>query len=352
MLINASACVKETNMAVTLDDIAKAAKVSPSTVSRVITGNSTISESTKKRVLKIMKEMNYQPNMVARSLANKAARTIGVVVSSKTEGALQKAFQYPTTSETLGGVSVTAYKSKYNVLLSGLSMEDDGMMKIREIATSGMTDGIIYYFSRINDPVIEELKKLKIPFVVIGKPSDETGVNWVGNDCFSAAYRMTELMIEKGRKKIAFIGASPNYVISVDMVNGYKTALERYGIPVQDDLVVQGKFITGNGYEMMENILSRGIIPDGILAQDDQVAFGIIKKIKEIGMVVPEDISVAGFNNVPVAEFYVPSLTTVEMNAFEVGKKACELLLSCIHNKDNTSARTIVPSEVIIRSSI
>lgn len=339
-------------MGVTLDDIAKKANVSPSTVSRVITNNPSISESTRKKVLKIMKELDYQPNMVARSLANKSTRTIGIVVSAKTVGALHKVFQFPSTSEILGGLSVTAYKNKYNVLLTSLNLQDDDIAKIRELATGGVTDGIIYCYSRVEDPIITELTRLKVPFVVIGKPTGENGVNWVDNDNFLASYQMTELLIKKGRKKIAFVGASPNFVISVDKVEGYKKALSDYSLPIDETLIIGGKFITGNGYEFMEEVFQQGIEFDGVVAQNDQVAFGAIKRIEESGFKVPDDISVVGFNNVPVSEFYVPPLTTMEMNSFQVGEKACELLLSCINNKDSSFARTIVSSEIIIRDSI
>jgi DNA-binding LacI/PurR family transcriptional regulator len=336
----------------TLDDIAKKANVSPSTVSRVISNNPNISAATRNKVLKIMEQMNFQPNIIARSLASNSTNTIGVVLASRTEGALRKAFQYPLFSDMLGGLSLIAYKNGYNILLSSLNKFDDDKKKIRELTKGGMTDGIIYFFSRVNDPIIEELKSFHSPFVVIGRSENENEANWVDNDNFSLSYKMTELLIKKGHKKIAFIGASPSFVVAVDRVEGYKKALQDNSIPVDENLIVKGRFMTDNGYELMKSVFDRGIVPSAVVAQDDLIAFGAIKQIQEKGLRIPEDIAVTGFNNVPMAEFSTPSLTTVETNAFDAGAKACEMLLSCIKSGNTGYNKAVVPAEIIIRGSV
>lgn len=339
-------------MAVTLEDIANKANVSPSTVSRVISNNPNISAATRKRVLKIMEQMNYQPNMIARSLANNSTKTIGVILASRTEGALRKAVQYPLFPDMLGGLSLSAYKNGYNILLSSLNKLDDDKLKVRELAKGGMTDGVIYLYPRVNDPIIEELKKINSHFVVVGRPVNENEVNWVDNDNVALSCKLTELLIQRGHDKIAFIGASPSFVITMDRVEGYKKALMNHSIPVDDNLIIKGKFMTDNGYELMKGIFEKGIIPNGVIAQDDLIAFGVIRQIRERGLRVPEDIAVAGFNNVPMSEFSTPSLTSVETNAFDIGAKACEMLLSCINSSSSGYARTIIPSELIIRGSV
>lgn len=340
-------------MSTTLADIAKRANVSASTVSRVISNHPDISEDTRKNVLKIMEEMKYQPNIIARSLARNSSRTIGVVLASRTEGALYKTFRHPLSMDIIGGLSVTAYRKGYNLLISGLGNMEEDERKIRELSAGGVTDGIVYYFSRVDDPVIENLKKYKAPFVVLGKPSTHSDeVNWVDNDNFLCAYRLTELLIKSGRKRIAFAGASPNFVISVDKVEGYKKALMDYGQPVDEKYIVAGKFITENGYDMMQKMIDEEIRPDAIIAQDDVLAFGMMNRMQELGYRIPEDIAIASFDNVPTAEFFRPGLTSVEMNAFELGVKACELLLSHIEDKEARCSNIIVPSQIIKRNSI
>ena len=340
-------------MSTTLADIAKRANVSASTVSRVISNHPDISEDTRNNVLKIMEEMKYQPNIIARSLARNSSKTIGVVLASRTEGALYKTFKHPLSMDIIGGLSVTAYRRGYNLLISSLGNMEEDEKKIRELSVGGVTDGIVYYFSRVNDPVIENLKKYKTPFVVLGKPSsDSDGINWVDNDNFKCAYQITELLIKAGRKKIVFAGASPNFGISVDKVEGYKKALTDYGQPVNEEYIIAGKFITENGYNMMQKIIESGIEPDAIVAQDDMLAFGMMTKMQELGYKIPEDIAIASFDNVQTSEYFRPGLTTVDMNAFDLGVKACELLLSCIENKKAGYSNIIVPSKIIERESI
>lgn len=339
-------------MGVTLEDIAKKAKVSPSTVSRVISNHPSISDKTRIKVLEIMDEMKYQPNIVARSLAKNSTKIIGVVLASKTEGALYKSFLHPLAMNIIGGLSVTAYKNDYNILLTSLNQREDNAKKIKELAMGGVTDGIIYYFSRVNDPIIAELKKYQTPFVVVGKPRDMNDVNWVDNDNFEVTYKVTEMLIKAGRKRIAFAGASPNFVVSIDKVEGYKKALKDHSFDVDENLIIPGKFITENGYELMEKIFNQGIKMDAIIAQDDLLAFGIITKIKEMGYKVPEDIAVVGYDNVPMSEFFMPRLTSVDVNAYDLGAKACELLLSNIKNKENNYSNIIIPSKIINRDSV
>lgn len=340
-------------MSTTLADIAKKANVSPSTVSRVISDHPGISEETRRKVIKIMDEMKYQPNIVARSLARNCTKTIGVVLASRTEGALYKAFRHPLTMDIVGGLSVTAYKNGYKLLLSSLSNLNDDEKIIRELAMGGVTDGIIYYFSRVNDPIIENLKMYNTPFVVVGRPSSEAdSINWIDNDNMSSSYKLTEMLIKSGRKQILFAGASPNFIISIDKVEGYKKALIDNGMKIDERLIVPGRFITENGSILMQKIYDSGVRPDAIIAQDDILAFGIITKLQELSFRVPEDVAVAGFDNVPSSEFFTPSLTSVEMNAFELGTKACELLLKQINDETSGVSNYIVPSEIITRNSI
>ena len=340
-------------MGATLADIAKRANVSTSTVSRVISDHPGISEETKKKVQIIMKELKYQPNMAARSLANKSTKTIGIVFASRTEGALVKSFKYPRTTDIIGGLSITAYKNNYNLLLSSLNRMENDDAKIRELAMGGITDGIVYYFSRVNYPIIELLKKCGTPFVVIGRPlTDADMINWVDTDNFDSAYKLTEMMIKAGRKKIAFAGASPNFSISIDKVEGYKKALIDNGYPVNENLIIPGRFITENGYELMKKIIGSGIVPDAIIAQDDILAFGMMNCMNERGYRIPEDISVASFDNIPTSEFSTPALTTVDTNAYTQGVKACEMLLSKIKDEKMDFTNIIVPSEIKKRNSI
>lgn len=336
-------------MRVTINDVAKAANVSPSTVSRVIANNPRIGQETTERVLKIMKEMNYHPNIIARSLANKSTRIIGVVVPANTE----KAFQHPFYPELLRGIGSVANKYKYKLLLSSIDSPSEEKDVIRELSRSGITEGVILLASRVNDPTIKELKKIHFPFVVVGRPEKEDEVNWVDNNNFNAGYEITRHFIKNGHKRIAFLGLAPEFIVTTDRLKGYKKALEESGLNIDEGLILESKFIehTTDSKKMMELLLSSKK-PTGIVACDDFLAFGAMKVINECGLKVPEDISVAGFNNVPLASYSIPPLTTVDVNAFGLGAKAFELLYAGISSKHKSFNRTIVPTEVIIRESV
>jgi DNA-binding LacI/PurR family transcriptional regulator len=334
-------------MRVTINDIAKIAKVSPSTVSRVIANNPKISIATREKVFKIMKEMNYHPNIIARSLANKSTKIIGVIIP----GTAEKAFQHPFFPEVLRGISSIANKNNYNILIASSSNHEEEKQTLQEFVHGGIAEGIILLASKVHDQSVAELQKNDFPFVLIGKPENDVEVNWVDNNNFAIGYELTQHFIKQGHKKIAFLGVSSDYIVTLDRLNGYKKALMDKGLSVDERLIVESKFIDDSGYELVQQLSERGINPTGIIAGDDLLAFGVMKWISEHGLNVPEDIAVAGFNNVPLSMFCHPSLTSVEVNAFSLGTKAFELLLAVLNSNDKSYCRAIVPTELVIRES-
>jgi DNA-binding LacI/PurR family transcriptional regulator len=334
-------------MAVTINDIAKAANVSPSTVSRTIANNPRISEKTRQRIFKLMKEMNYHPNMIARSLANKSTKIIGVIVTGTTE----KAFQHPFFPEILSGIASEAYKNKYKILISSVNSANEEKTTVAEYAKSGITSGIILMASRVKNPSIAELKQMDFPFVVVGRPERERDVNWVDNDNVRIGYDLTKHLIERGHKEIAFLGASPDFTVTSDRLEGYKKALTECNIQISKDLIVNGKFVDDTGFGLMKELLERGAAPTGVIACDDLLAFGAISFLNDKGIRVPEDIAVAGVNNVPLGEYFNPPLTSVDVNAFSLGAKAFDLLLASFKDDYRSIDRAIVPAKLIVRKS-
>ncbi|HHU51925.1 MAG TPA: LacI family transcriptional regulator [Firmicutes bacterium] len=342
-------------MRVTIKDIAKKAGVSPSTVSRVIANHPRISSATKHKVMKIMKELDYHPNMIARSLASKSSKIIGVIIP----GTAERSFEHPFFPELLRGIGTVAYQHGYNILISSVTSLEEEKDTIIQFARGGITDGVILLTSRVRDPSVAELIKMSFPFVIIGRSEQESRVNWVDNDNFSIGYELTEHFIKRGHRRIAFLGLSPDFLVTVDRFNGYKQALRDHGIPVDEELVVESQFVTDDGYHLMKTFYRhRSVQPTGIIACDDLLAFGAIKYLNEHGLEVPRDVAVAGVNNVPQAAYFSPSLTSVEINAFSLGAKAVELLLAEV-NEEYTAgvphtrsySRTIIPAELIVRDS-
>ena len=331
---------------VTINDIAKKAKVSASTVSRVIADHPRISVATKEKVHRIMKELNYHPNIIARSLVNRSTKIIGVIVP----GMAEQSFQHPFFPELLGGIGSIAYNNGYKILLSNVSTVEEEKQTVKEFAFGGITEGVILVASRAQDPTVNELIKTDFPFVVIGR-SENPYVNWVDNDNFVIGYQLAEHFIKQGHRKIAFLGFSPGYMVTTDRVNGYKKALQDYGLPLEDELIVENKFDSDNGYDLMKRLLVREIVPTGVITCDDLWAFEAIKAITDRGLRVPNDIAVAGINDVPLAKFYNPPITSVKINAFSLGTKAFEMLQTIINSEIKSYNRSFIPAELIIRDS-
>ena len=336
-------------MAVTINDIAKAANVAPSTVSRVIANSELISEETRVRVLKIMKEMDYHPNMIARSLVNQSTKIIGVLLP----GTSEKVFQHPFFPEILRGITSQAAKCGYKILLSNIASQSEEISAINELVNGCIVEGLILMTSRINDDSIGQLVSKKFPFVMVGRPESDwkNQFDWVDNNNVEAGYLLTKYFIKKERRNIAFIGVSQDYMVTLDRLAGYRKALEESKIAFDSRLVVDGKFMDGNGYEMVQELMSRRIPFDGIIAGDDFQAFAAINFLTHAGIHVPSDVAVAGFNNVPLSDYYMPSLTSVDVNACRLGETAFKILHERLGKRKSPSHYEFVKTEIIRRKS-
>lgn len=350
-IIYANDCIelRSNHLPTTINDIAKAANVSPSTVSRVIAKSPLISKKTCQLVTKIMKEMDYHPNMIARSLVNRATKIIGVLMP----GTSDKVFLHPFFPEILRGVTGAAEKCGYHILLAGIGSEKEESANIAELVNGRIAEGLILMTSRRSDESVSELVSENFPFVMVGRPDDnlKDGICWVDNDNREAGRLLCKRFIEKGCRSTAFIGVSRDYMVTVDRLDGYKAALAESGIAFDPRLIVDGKFMDGSGSEMIKELLSRNVPFDGVIAGDDFQAFSAINYLAKRDFSVPGDIAVAGFNNVPLANSYMPPLTSVEVHACALGERAFCLLLDQIEKKDGKIGHAIVKTEVIGRDS-
>lgn len=336
-------------MKVTIKEVAQLANVSPSTVSRVISDNSRISEDTKKRVKDAMEELGYHPNAIARSLVNKSTHTIGVVMPKSAHLSLANPF-FP---EALRGISARANQEGFFVMLSVEDNDMDKHYNIENIVRAGVVDGVIMLYSRLEDKTFNMLKDNKFPFVIVGKPvnGNANKVNYVDNDNIGAAYDATVHLLNKNRTEIGLITGPMNLIVSLDRLEGYKRALADSLIVFNKNFVKESEFSEEGGFKAMSELLNSKNCPQAILATDDLLALGAIKAIKSAGLKIPEDISIISFNNIPAAEFLTPPLTSVDINPFELGYEATELLIQCLKNEKTSYQARIVPTKLIERES-
>ncbi|SDZ74146.1 DNA-binding transcriptional regulator, LacI/PurR family [Thalassobacillus cyri] len=335
-------------MGVTIKEVAKAAGVAPSTVSRVIADNPRISPATKKRVRKAMKELGYHPNVNARSLVRSSTQAIGVVMPSSADKALQNPF-FP---EVLRGISTVAHDLEYSLLLSTGETEEEILEGVQRMVHGNRVDGVILLYSRLKDKVMEFLHEQNFPFVIVGKPNENIDtISHVDNDNIRASKEITEHLIGLGHHRIGFIGGSKDLAVTVDRITGYEQALNQAGLPVKKEYRVHTEFLKSGGRKAVHELFSLEEPPTGLVISDDLMSIGVINMLEEFGLYVPEDVSIVSFNNVYMAEVTRPPLTTVDINIYDLGAQACKCLVEKIQNKNEPAKRIIVPFEIKHRMS-
>lgn len=334
-------------MGVTIKDIARIAGVDPSTVSRVIADSPRISLKTKEKVTKVMEELDFYPNAIARSLANRSTKTIGVIMPLSSE----QVFVNPFFTEVMKGIAASAIKRGYDILFSTGGNGDEEYKATKRIVNEKRIDGLILLTSRIQDKTINDLISKKLPFVVVGKPSKLEDVNWVDNDNQEACYNATEHLIKQGHSNIGFIGGEFSYVFMCERFKGYKQALDIHGIKFNKDYLSIGEFLEEGGYEAMKKLLELNKMPTAIVAADDLMAFGAIRAIKENGLAIPEDIAIVGFNDTPLANFIDPPLSSVEIFVHDLGYNASEILLNHLEHPSDQKKHIIIQTSLKVRKS-
>jgi DNA-binding LacI/PurR family transcriptional regulator len=335
-------------MAVTIKDVAKLANVAPSTVSRVIVNNPRISENTKRRVREAMEQLGYHPNINARSLANRSTQAIGLVMPSSAE----KAFQNPFFPEVIRGISTKAHERKYALYISTGMTEQEIFEGVVEMVQGRRVDGILLLYSRVDDQIMDYLQQKNIPFTVIGKPfKNEALISHVDNDNFRAAKEVTEHLIEFGHERIAFVGGSLNLVMTTDRLLGYEKAIRMAKLPFRNKYIVHEEFLKEGGREAVVQLMALNEPPTAYVVVDDLMALGVLAMLSEMEKNVPDDISVVSFNNLMIAEYSSPPLTSVEINIFQLGYQATDCLLELIQDPSKLPQRITVPYEIIKRQT-
>ena len=335
--------------AVTIKDIAKALGISTSTVSRALRDSHEISPETKQLVLECAEKLNYRPNPIALSLKERRSRSIGVVVCEIANNFF---------SQVINGIESIAYDRGYNVIISQTRESYDREVMDLQYLASRSVDGLLISLStETNDLThLKGLHSKGLPIVFFDRITEEINTHKVIVDNFKGAYDATEHLIRNGHKRIGVLTNSEFLSITHERVAGYKEALIRNGIKV-DENFIQHCFYGGMMSEEIEDAVNKLLTqknkPDAIFATSDKLTTGCLKTLKRRGLKVPDDISVVGFSNTDIAELIEPPLTVVRQPAFEMGKAATELLLQLVESKRPVKEfeKRIMTPELQIRES-
>ncbi len=331
----------------TIKDVAKAASVSPSTVSRVISGSTRISKETTERVKSHMVSLGYHPNAIARSLASNTAYTLGVIMPNRPGEVLLNPF-FP---QALSGILKGATREGYDILLRSQSEKENEVNVVRALINSSKVDGILLMTREIGDETIKYLKEIDFPYSVIGSPAyEEDDINYVDNDNERASYELTKYMVDKGYKKIALIAGDDNLTVTKKRISGYLKALKESHILEDKGDIFKGEFNEETGYKYGKALIESNKSYDAVITLDDVIAYGAANALSDSGHKIPKDIAIAGFNNSLLSRQSRVPITSVDVHADKLGEEAVNMLIRVVKTGKNQS-RKIVKYTIFKRES-
>lgn len=326
---------------VDLQKIAELAHVSRSTVSRVINEHPDVNPDVRQRVLKIVHETGYQPNTAARSLRNKHSDILGLVISNSVGGLFTDPY-FPLLTQ---GVALACNRYKKTL---ALFLEDDPKVIYPRLKRRGQLDGILLQVGDSDDELIRKLMQTDLPFLVLGRPA-QPGVSYIDVNNMHGAYQAVLHLIRLKRKRIATICCPLSTTTGLDRLEGYNKALQDRGIPYRPELVIEGGFSEGAGYDAMLALLPHR--PDAAFIATDMMARGAVRAIQEAGLSIPHDIAIVGFDDLPPAVSAPPLLTTVRQPIARLGMIAVEILLDMIAHPNQPVQRVVLDVELVLRDS-
>ncbi|MBF7095578.1 LacI family DNA-binding transcriptional regulator [Alkalibacter mobilis] len=330
---------------VTIKDIAKEAGVSIATVSMIFNNkDKNISQGTRDRVMNIAKLHNYIPNSMARSLVTKRTKTLGLILPDIVN---------PFFPEIARGAEDKARESGYSIIICNTDDNLEQEDRYIEILTEKMVDGIIFTHSADRNNTNSGLERCRVPIILIDRDYDSDNVKGkVLIDNGEASYKGVIHLIEKGYRKITYIAGSLNTQTAKDRLKGYRKALEDNGIEFEEKYIKVGEYRSLWGMEAVTLLFEEGVDFDAIFCGNDLIAIGAMKKLKEFGKRIPEDIGIMGFDDIYMASLVEPELTTIKQPNYEMGHKAAQMLIRAIEgNEKNTESKIILETELVVRKS-
>ena len=328
-------------MAVTMKDIAQASGVSTATVSKIINGNDKyISENTRKTVNSIIKEMGYVPNALAKGLKIKKTKMIGFILPD---------ISNPFFPEVAKGIEYAAQKRGFGVVMCNTNDSAESELECFQFLSSRMVDGIVF-IRALRKGNLEKYFHSGIPIVLVDREIEAStfGFGQIFIDTQKGVYESTKALIDAGCKKIAFISAE--YTSSNDRYHGYCTALKKEEIDVDVSLVFRERYNVETGRKGIRHILKNSTV-DGVVCGNDLIAVGVINTLSELGLKVPNDIKVIGFDDIYFSQHMNPPLSTVYQPAYDMGTEAANMLIDNILY-GNPLYKKQLDYELVIRGTV
>ena len=334
-------------MAVTIKDVAALAGVSTSTVSRVCNNNPAISRETADRVRKAMAELGYEPNPPAEPAAPQPIKMIGIVLPPSDPDAFENNFFL----KTIRGVSQVCNQCQAaSTIITGQDYPEL-LHSVKTLHLSGRIDGFILLYSRKNDVIADYLCDQAIPYVIVGKPQGASGTTLcIDNDNLTAGRDAADYLYSLGHRRIGFLGKGRNHIYAADRQAGWQLSMVIHGLPLRPDDCIEMNHVYSDDSALCA-LLSRQDRPTAFIVSDDLLGLSLERACAKAGLSIPEDISIIAFNNSLYSQLASPQLTTVDINAYQLGQEAASQIISYLEDPNLRTTRIIVPHRIVERSS-
>jgi DNA-binding LacI/PurR family transcriptional regulator len=332
---------------VSIKDIARAANVTPGTVSRALRDSPRVNPETKKRIQRLADEMGYSPDAQARSLVMGRTQMLGLVVTTLDD---------PHISSVVQTIESAAHEHGYAVVLASANDAPEREIAAVEMLQSRRVDGVIVTSSRVGALYQERLEKLSVPVVLINSLAQDRGQNTfsVGVDNHHGGYLATNHLIQRGHRRIAYVASPSDRNDSAERMAGYRDALAGAGVEFDPSLVVQGTARAGGGQQALSRLLSLDNWPSAAFCYNDMTAIGLIDAARAAGLSLPQDLAIVGFDDIAFAQFAHPPLTTIAQPVDRLGRGAVQMVLDLLSDEADTEqpvANLRIRGRLIVRAS-
>ncbi|MFN8458703.1 MAG: LacI family DNA-binding transcriptional regulator [Anaerolineae bacterium] len=338
----------KTKKRVTIKDVAAQAGVSYQTVSRVINHHASVTDETRSRVQHIIEELNFRPNLAARSLPRHRSNVIGLIIPYEAD----YLFRDPHLLAQISGIDAEANARGYNLLLSTAGNSQSGIEAYERFISNQVADGALVIETTSSQVGSELLIKQDYPYVSLGYDPNPDAY-FVHSDDETGAKEVTHHLLAKGHRRIGIINGPPTGAVAAlqHRLLGHQQALNEAGLEFDPRLMVHGDYTRPSGQLATETLLALAEPPTAIFAFNDRMAMGAIRAVNLVGLRVPEDVAVVGFDDIPTAADFNPALTTVSQPARTMGQVAAQILFELMAGKTVTEREVILPAKLIIRQS-
>ena len=327
---------------VTIKDIAREVGVSPSTVSRALSDSPLISEKTRQNVKEVAQRLGYERNELARGLVKGSSGAVGLVVADITN---------PFFSDIAQGVGEVAHRFGYGVMLCDTAGEANRESDYIRLLRRKRVDGLILTSATINDPYLKDLAKTRTPFILVSRLCRSVDAPYVVVDDRVGARLAVEHLINLGHQYIGFIGGPANVQSSRDRMATYREVLQEHGLAEKEEWMGFSDFTQAAGRKAGRQMLSLPERPSAIFAANDMIALGVLEVAEEMGVLIPDDLSLVGYNDISYASLPRVQLTTVAQPTQEMGQIASEWLLSTIEEHKRHPLHCVLNPHLVVRRS-